>query len=366
LGKGGRIYLNFKPAGLVTGIGSVPYTDPVQALTLVFSNMPEIPHWPQMPGRGKREGFVFQSLTPLVNLGLIRLDGDRAYFDTENDRWVESLTEFYDVYLAAAGGDKKALDTFFMPEEAASGFYAFIDFIRENGPGKAVFLKGQLAGPLTIGFQLKDGKGRLAYYEEQLRDLLVKTLALHGRWQAEKLAELGRPAIIFVDEPGISVYGKSDYITVTREMIVKDLNEISGQIHSAGAMAGVHSCDAIDWSILYECRLEIVNLDAYSFGESLFLYARELRDYILRGGILALGMVPTNENALKENRESLMEKLRHIWAQLKVRGVPERELMDRTMITPACGTGLLEPGLAVRIYRLARELSGLVREMSSR
>ncbi|MHB8918446.1 MAG: uroporphyrinogen decarboxylase/cobalamine-independent methonine synthase family protein, partial [Desulfocucumaceae bacterium] len=162
--------------------------------------------------------------------------------------------------------------------------------------------------------------------------------------------------------PAVSVYGKSDYITVTREMIIGDLNEISDQIHSAGALVGVHSCDAIDWSILYQSSLDIVNLDAYNFGDSLIPFAWDLKDYIIRGGILALGMVPTSEKAFDETPESLTGRLENIWAQMTARGVPDQRLKQQTMITPSCGAGLLDPVLAARIYRLTRDLSARVRE----
>ncbi|MCL5056639.1 MAG: hypothetical protein M1130_01310 [Actinobacteria bacterium] len=358
--------MTFKPEGLATGIGSVPYTGPEQSLSLIFSNLPEIPHWPQMPRRGSSEGFVFQFLTPLIKLGIIKLRDNSAFFDTSSDRWGENMAGFYTLYLAAAEGDQSALDTFNLPEGSASGFYAFTDYIGRKGPGNALYFKGHLAGPLTIGFQLKDDRGRIAYYEDQLRDVLVKTLALHARWQAEKLASLGRPSIIFVDEPAISVYGKSDYITVTREMIKKDMNEIFDQIHSAGALAGVHSCDSIDWSLLYECDLDIVNLDVYNFGESLIPYAGELKGFISRGGILAQGIVPTSEKALEETGESLLERLQNLWGQLRSRGIAEADLVSQTLITPACGTGLLEPEVAEKIYSLAREVSGLLRGKGGR
>jgi len=358
--------LTFKPAGLLTGIGSVPFSEPGESLEMVFGSLPEIPHWPQMPQRGAKEGFVFQFLTPLVKTGLIRLEGDRAWFDTGSERWGESMADFYTLYLAAVQGDPVALEAFALPGEAALGFYAFLRRLEEEGPGGAVFFKGQLAGPLSVGFNLKDAGGRLAYYEDQLRDLLVKTLALNARWQAVKLTALGRPAIIFVDEPAVGVYGKSGYITVTREMIKKDLDEILEQIHAVGALAGVHSCDAIDWSILYQCNLEIVNLDAYNFGESLIPFAPELKQFILGGGVLALGIVPTSDQAWAEDREGLVKRLEQLWAGLQARGIPQRQLLDQTMITPACGTGLLDPELARRIYRLAREVSMAVRELAAR
>ncbi|MHB8155935.1 MAG: uroporphyrinogen decarboxylase/cobalamine-independent methonine synthase family protein [Desulfocucumaceae bacterium] len=359
--------MKFKPEGLATGIGSLPYTDPRPALSLIFKSMPEIPHWPQMPQKGSSEGFVFQFLTPLVKMGLLKFKNGSAYFETESDRWAENLAEFYTIYMSAVEGDMAALDNFSLPEDAASGFYAFINSIEENGPGEAILFKGHLAGPLTIGFQLKDERGRLAYYEDQLRDLLVKTLALHARWQAVKLSSLGRPTIIFVDEPGISIYGKSGYITVTREMIKKDLNEIFEQIHAAGGLAGVHSCDAIDWTILYECDTDIVNPDIFNYGDSLLPYARELKAFIARGGILAQGIVPTNEDAFKEDKESLLKRLQNLWAELKARGgIEEQELLAGTIICPACGTGLLEPELAVRIYSLTREVSQVIRKLALR
>ncbi|HBV99014.1 MAG: hypothetical protein JL50_18795 [Peptococcaceae bacterium BICA1-7] len=353
--------MTFKPQGLATGIGSLPYTDPDQCLSLIFSNLPEIPHWPQMPMLGSSEGFVFQFLTPLVKLGIIKFKGNSAFFDTSSDGWGANLAEFYTLYLAVAEGDQSALETFYLPEGSATGFHAFTDYIERKGPGRALYFKGHLVGPLTVGFQLKDDRGRIAYYEDQLRDVLVKTLALHARWQAKSLASLGRPSIIFVDEPAISVYGKSDYITVTREMIKSDMNEIFDQIHSAGALAGVHTCDSIDWSLLYECELDIVNPDVYSFGDSLIPYAKELKGFISRGGVLAQGIVPTNDNVLGETGESLLERLKKLWDQLGSRGIDKADLLSQTLITPACGTGLLEPQVAERIYSLNREVSGLLR-----
>lgn len=353
----------FKPAGLLTGIGSMPYTNSGEALDLIFQNMPQAPHWPQMPRRGNREGLVFQFLTPLVKTGLIQMDGDKAYFNTQSDRWGEGMTEFYALYLAAVEGDTEALKAFSIPEESAAGFYSFINRIQQNGAGEAMYLKGHIAGPLTVGFNLKDEKGKFAYYNDQLRDLLVKTLALQSRWQVMEIAKLGRPVIFFVDEPAISVYGKSDYITITKEMIQKDLNEIADQVHDAGALVGVHSCDAIDWSILYQCNIDIVNLDVYNFNESLLPFASELKDFLSRGGVLAQGIIPTSDEAFSESSQTLFARLQATWQSLQDRGIPTRQLMEQTMITPACGTGLLGPELAVHIYRLAREVSDLVREM---
>lgn len=353
----------FRPAGLATGIGSLPFTEPEEALELIWENLTEIPHWPQLPQRGREEGFVFQFLNPLAKTGVLTVDAaaGRAFFDTAAPAWAECLTEFYDLYLRAQGGDREALAEFAFPREAAAGFYAFTEWVREKGVPEALYFKGQLAGPLTVGFALKDEQGRPAYYHEQLRELIRQTLALHACWQAQALSAPGRPAVIFIDDPGVSVYGQFSFITVTREMIVADLGEIVQAVHGAGALAGVHSCSAIDWSILFENELDIVNLDAYNFGASLYPYACEMKAFLERGGAVAWGIVPTSEVAGEEDERSLAGKLAGLWRELEKRGLPRELLQRQALLTPACGAGLLTPELARRIYRLTRAVSGAVR-----
>jgi hypothetical protein len=50
--------LRFNPSGLATGIGSLPFIDPDQAIKLIRRYFPAIHHWPQMPRRGMEEHFV--------------------------------------------------------------------------------------------------------------------------------------------------------------------------------------------------------------------------------------------------------------------------------------------------------------------
>lgn len=353
--------MTFEPMGLATGIGSLPYTGSEEALNLVKKCFSEIPHWPQLPQRGRQEHFARQFLYPLVKAGLLADDGEKVYFDTARPDWTDNLTGFYELYLACEEGDRAALNEFAFPEEAAPGFFAFLREM-EKGTGPAAVLKGQVVGPLTVGFQVKDECGRFAYYNEQLRDLLVKTLALHSAWQVAELGRFGLPALVFVDDPTLGVYGQSGYITVTREMIKEDLGAIVSAITGAGGMAGVHCCDAVDWSILFELDLAVVSFDAYNYFSSVVPFAGLLKEFLNRGGALAWGLVPTlNERALAEDADTLLEVLDGEWSELTGRGIPRELLFRRCLITPACGTGLLEKPLAERIYSLAADLSRKLR-----
>ncbi len=69
--------IDFLPESLATGIGSLPYLDSEEAMALIFSELPDIPHWPQLPQQGKQEHFVHQFLQPLVDCGMLITKGDR-------------------------------------------------------------------------------------------------------------------------------------------------------------------------------------------------------------------------------------------------------------------------------------------------
>lgn len=356
--------MRFEPCGLATGIGSVPLTGPAEAVALIKKYLPDIPHWPQMPARGRQEHFVNQFLGPLVKTGLITVKDDRVYFDTGQPDWPDKLTHFYSMYLACESGETEALAEFAFPQDSAAGFYAFIKELETKGPGRARYLKGHVVGPLSVALQIKDQGGRLSYYDDQLRDLVVKTIAMHAAWQAAELGRFDLPVLIFIDDPPISVYGQPAYITITREMIKSDLQEIFTAIHGAGGMAGVHSCDAIDWSILFESELEVVSFDAYNYFSSLIPFVSSLKDFFARGGALAWGVVPTlYDKALEEDEGSLLKILFGEWSEFTSRGITEDLLARRCLITPACGTGLLSLEVAERVYQLTESTAKKFREL---
>lgn len=345
--------------GLVTGIGSLPGKDTDLALELILEKMPYAPHWPQLPQRGKGEGFVLQFLNPLLKSGLLVNEGKDTVFDTNNPLWEEKVKDFYALAKRAKEDDLEALEQFSLPKEFGEGFYAFLDKLRNQENSKAHYYKGHLAGPLTISFILKDKDGNLSCQNELLRDILVKTLSLSAKWQIKTLASLGKKIIIFVDEPAMGILTNSD-VELKRENILKDLNEVCEEIQKQDALTGVHSCDAMDWSLLFESKAQIVNFDSYQFGLSLFPYLTSLKSFLKRGGILAWGMIPTKEEAFLETGESLFYKLNLLWEELGEKGVDQNLLKKQAMITPACGVGLLKVELANHIYNLAKKLGEMV------
>jgi hypothetical protein len=353
----------FEPAGLATGIGSLPFTDAQHALDLIWAELPEIPHWPQLPMRGKTEHFINQFLQPLVDCGMLVQYGHGGWrFDTSSDSCAACMTDFYSICLPAEDEDPVCSKSFLPSSESAFGFHSFLSMAKNRGLEKAIYLKGQIAGPLTVALELKDQQGRPAYYQEDLRDMLVRTLALNARCQANALAVFGRTPIIFIDDPAVSACGSKFHLALDRKEIIKDLNFIFSAIENAGAITGIHSCETVDWSLLIETQVRILSLDAYRFGDSLLPYARSLHDFMERGGVVAWGIIPTLDDPFAESVDSLLQRLEALWESLFSTGPNRLKVLQQSMITPACGVGLLPENHARRIYHLTSELSRRLRK----
>ena len=349
--------MRYHPGGLATGIGSLPFTDPDQAITFIRRYFPAIPHWPQMPRRGMEEHFVFQFLQPLVETGLLKAKNNTYFFDMSQQSWPHRLTDFYTICLSAEEGDSAALENFVPPKHAARGFHAFLENVQKIGTDGVKFLKGQIVGPLSAGLQLKDDKGRIAYYQDELRDVIVRTLALNASCQAAALSQFGSPAIIFVDDPAIRAYGSMHHLTLRRDMIIEDLNTIFRGVFSENALVGVHSCDSVNWSLLFESDLQIVSLDVYRYSDSLFAYTSQMKDFMERDGVMAWGIVPTLDDPFAEEAGTLFNRLNRLFSELVGSGLDQRLILQQSMITPSCGTGLLSVRAAQRIYELTFAVS---------
>jgi hypothetical protein len=348
---------NFLPECLATGIGSLPFADPEAALDLIFAELPDMPHWPQLPRRSEREHFVHQFLQPLMNCGMLTADGKRWILDASGENSAACLTEFYTGCLSAETGDDACRMSYLPSPEAAAGLHAFLDRIRTGGLKEPRYVKGQIAGPLSVALELKDRQGRPAYYHGDLRDTVVRTLALNARCQAAALSASGAMPVVFVDDPAVGAYGSRLHLALSREMIIEDLNFIVDAIQSENALAGIHCCEAVDWSLVLETRAQILSLDTYRFGVSLIPYADHLRRFVERGGAIAWGIVPTMDDPFAESVESLLQRLEALWKDLFPMSTLRNKMRRQSMLTPACGTGLLTAEQARHIYRLTAELS---------
>ncbi|HHX86796.1 MAG TPA: hypothetical protein GX693_01300 [Firmicutes bacterium] len=344
--------------GLATGIGSLPHTCPGQAVDLMASCFKQIPHWPQLPRRGSAEGLVSQYLHILLRKNMLTLDEQKAVFCTDHPHWEQRLMELYQLLLEGASNSEG--EEFALPASSAAGFFEFERRVPEM-PNDVLCLKGQICGPVTVGFQVTDPQKRPSFYNQTLREIINHVLAGQAAWQVRRLKRLGFPALLFIDDPAIYGYGSSASVGLGQQEIQDSLKIIIDRIRSEGGFTGAHCCAGIDWSLLLELDLDILNFDAYDYFSSMLVYTRELDSFLGQGGVLAWGIVPTSEAAWQEDSSSLYDRLQQGMETLAGRGVDEHRLSRQFIITPSCGTGTLTVGLAERIYRLTAELAEKLR-----
>jgi hypothetical protein len=343
-----------KPAPfLATAIGSLPHASPADAVKIVLQSIPDCPIWPQLPKRGFREQMEIQYSEGLPCVVLDEAKG-RMHFETaDEEASAAALGGFYEKYLAAE--ESNDWSAFAISPAFSAGIYALEEALAAGA--KRQWIKVQTTGPLTIGLSIVDQDKRAIYYNEMFRDALVKAMIAKCRWQISTFSPLADGIICFVDEPILSAFGSSTYVSVAREDVVAILAEMVAAIHGAGALCGVHCCGNTEWPILMDAGVDIVNFDAFGFGESMTLYPEQLKKHLDAGRYLAWGLVPTSEKAAGQTVDTLVDHYDGLCARLAERGIG-RELVERqTILTPSCGTGSLPQELAEKVFALLKKTS---------
>jgi hypothetical protein len=346
--------MKFEPRCLATAIGSLPHAAATDAVKVVLRSIPDAPIWPQLPAKGLNEQMEVQYSEGIPRVVIDR-EKQRMYIDTTGDYSME-LAAFYENFLA------ENLDSFAITPEFSLGIPALEAALTEAG-GSRQFVKVQTTGPISFGLTIVDENKRAIYYNAEFIDVVVKAVAMKCRWQIRKFRPFAQGVICFIDEPILSAFGSSTYVSVTRDDVVAKLGEVVEAVHSEGALAGVHCCGNTEWSILIDAGVDIVNFDAFDYGETIALYPAAVRAHIERGGVLAWGIVPTNSAKIQaQTAESLAEKFLALTENLaKASGLDVATIRRQAIVTPSCGTGSLPVADAERVFGVLHDTSAILR-----
>ena len=246
-------------------------------------------------------------------------------------------------------------------ETYSKGIYAMEKALKEEG-GKRPFLKVQTTGPCSFALTIVDENKRAIYYNEEFRDVIVKALAQKCRWQIQKFKPYAENVICFIDEPILSAFGSSTYVSVKREDVVGILQEVIDAVHMDGALAGIHCCGNTEWSILIDAGVDIVNFDAFSYGDTIAMYPEHVKKHLQRGGMLAWGVVPTSKEIRDQTVQSLEAQLEKVMDGLAATGIDKQLIVEQAILTPSCGTGSLDPEDAERVFELLAQLTKRMKE----
>ncbi|HPN84856.1 MAG TPA: hypothetical protein PK821_05910 [Victivallales bacterium] len=343
-----------------TGIGSMPFSDPDYAVKVSMTKMSESPIWPQLPKLGLHEQMEIQ-YSEGMPCAVIDEAKHRMFFDTSKD-YSESFAQFYEGYITATDdGGTKDFSSVAISPDFSKGIYALEKALKAKGGGKLPFVKVQTTGPCSFALTLVDENKRAIYYNEEFRDMITKCLGMKCRWQIQKFRQYAENIICFIDEPILSAFGSSTYVSVKRDDVVMLVNEVSEAVHAEGALSGVHCCGNTEWSILIDAGVDIVNFDAFGYGETIAMYPESVKAHLGRGGILAWGIVPTSPAIREQTVEKLAAHLEKMMDNLAGKGIDKKLIAEQAMLTPSCGTGSMETRDAEKVFETLCQLSKIMR-----
>jgi hypothetical protein len=335
-----------KPKFAATMMAAVPYRDMKWAGDVILKNFPEAPCLPVMT-RGIK--WMLEGIPCVV----IDRENRRILLDPSPERENE-LLEFYDRYLA---GD---LDYFETTPEAAPFFYGMLERLKKSRPPELKWVIFHTAGPLLLGDAIRQPDGKPSIYNETLRDVLIKGTNIKTRWLEKKIREEIPGVEVVADLPETTLVNfTSAGGTGTREDVIKAINEgFSGLT----CLTWIHCCANIDWSLLTDCNVDVINFDAYQHSDKAVLYAGEFKRFLERGGMIGWGIVPVIDALLSwETVSGLVDKLQEGIDLFVSKGIDEELLASSSWVLQSCETVLLTNEQSDVALNMTKEISEIMR-----
>ena len=337
--------------GLATGIGSLPLTDAQVAVDLVMRYVPELPFWPQLPKSNLCEGMLAQFSE---NLPGLKFEGGDLHFIPQDKE--KELELFYDRFIS------QDLEYFKISSDFARGLHVFYQRLNGADLSAVEFIKCQVTGPFTFCSGIKDAEGKIILHDKVLMQAMVKGLGMKALWQLEYFKKFGKKMIMFFDEPYLTGVG-SAYTPIDRQDVMDVYSELADFLKSQGSLIGIHCCGNTDWSMFTDTvGIDIINFDAFNFQERFVLYADNLKRFLKRGGVICWGIVPTQEFSVDQSPEWLAQKIKFGLDILVKKGIDRQLLLERLLISPACGLGTLDVQKAEGIFNLLNQTSLFIRK----
>ncbi len=339
--------LPFEPACLPLLLGSLPHRNAVQALDVSRRYAGALLAWPQLPERSFREQSFVQSAAGFPGLicdaAQARMYVDRAAAERGLDRLALAYLEDDPDYAQLSAEDAAGLDELLRQGENLRDARA---------------LKGQLVGPISLAAHLTDERQRPLIHDEMLLAALAQHLRLRAAWQEARLSELSDTTIICLDEPFLEIVGLP-FMPLDWQTARDQIDEALGGVNGCKALfAG----GAVNWSEVLQTSVELIIADVYEHGHALVAAADALMAFLERQGVVGLGLIPADEEALpRVTAEGLIERLDALFGDLERAGVPADRLVRQAVVSPVDMLNRLSVTTAERALQLVAEVSADMR-----
>jgi methionine synthase II (cobalamin-independent) len=319
--------------GPASGVGSLPGTDPVEAVRLVTGELPDFPHLPELPDRGAGADMIGRTAALLVDL----------HVDLTPAGWRLVSRPGADLRRSQALLARD-LDALFEVAE------------RYTGPFKV-----QVVGPWTLAAGLERTRGDRAVVDpgarRDLAQSLVEGIAAHvadvsarvpGARVVVQLDEPSVPAVLQGGLPTVSGFGKLPAVEahVVEELLTRLVDRVPAPVvvHCCAPRAPLELFRAAGAAGLSFDLATVQDLDAVGTA-------------VEAGTHLMAGVVPGTGTTLPAARATA-SRVTAWWNEL---GFPAEQLHTAVTLTPACGLAGASPAHARAAMAHVREAAKYLR-----
>ena len=318
------------PAGAATGIGSLPGTDIVDAVALVFGELPDLPFLPELPRRGPGADLLGRTAALLVDLPV----------EVYANRWR---------LAARPGRDLRAARDLWARD---------LDTLTDRAAGYTGPLKVQAAGAYTLAAGLELPVGGVVLRDpgavRELAASLAEGLRAHvadvtkrvpGASVLLQLDEPSLPAVLAGTVPTESGFGA---LRAVEESTAQDT--LAGLVSAAGVPVIVHCCAAdVPVRLIKDAGAAALALDLDLVGD-----LDSLGEAVDGGLGLVAGAVAAGTTA-----PAAADRIRDLWHRL---GFPADRLAAQVVVSSACGLAGLTADRARAVLTACREAGRRLRE----
>lgn len=319
-----------RPPPLATlAVGSLPHTQLELAMQQALSL--DVLTLPQLPRCAPSEFMLPQALDGLPGLssdGEGRTTVDPAAFSQGAPAFREKLER------ALRGEGLAAF------EPTGTSCRAWRPFLWEIEQRRLPYAKAQLAGPFTARWATNLADGRALEEAPEIESQVVPLITARALAMAAAIRDRGATPLVFLDEPGLFAF---DVRRPSHRVEIQELRFIATALRREGAVTGLHCCGNTDWETVLDLGFDCVAVDARLSLKPLLATGNALNSFLVRGGQIVLGIVPTGTAERVEPETLVSEALAAV-------GERQAALLGRTLLSPACGLATRTVAESQRIY----------------